>query len=82
MLHAPPFAPLATPPNDRVVRRAERMARGRRLFVVIGLAGRGASVIVDTLLRQAGARPVLLADESYPGLAPVTVYEYRLGSGS
>lgn len=81
MLHAPPFAPLAAPPNDTVVRRAERMARGRRLFVVIGLAGRAASEAVDTLLSQAGGRPVLLADERYPGLAPVTVYEYRLGSG-
>jgi hypothetical protein len=81
MLHAPPYAPLATLPNGTVVRQAERIARGRKLFVVIGLAGRPASLIVDALLSQAGGRPVLLADESYPGLAPVTVYVYRLGSG-
>jgi hypothetical protein len=81
MLDAPPYAPLAEPPSETVVRQAERMARGRSLFVVLGLGGRPASLIVDALISQAGGRPVLLADESYPGLFPVTVYEYRLGSG-
>jgi hypothetical protein len=81
MLNAPPYTPLAAPPNDTVVRRAERMARGRRLFVVIGLGAPRASEIVNALLSQAGGRPVLVADESYPGLFPVTVYEYRIGSG-
>ena len=73
MLHAAPYAELVTPPADSVARHAERLARGRRLFVV---APSGLSTLRSMLHpHAAGLREI--ATEPFGGFVPMSAFEYR-----
>jgi 4-amino-4-deoxy-L-arabinose transferase-like glycosyltransferase len=77
MLHARPYASLPTPPIHSVIQRAERKARGHSLFVVVGQPHAAASTFVPGLLNPRAARLRLVAERSFPGLFPVSVFQYR-----
>jgi hypothetical protein len=82
MLHGAPYAQLTTPALESVVRRADGMARGRNLFLVIGEAGPGTSRFVTDLVRRPGIHPTLVTRRIFPGFVPLSVYEYALPAPS
>ena len=76
MLAGRPYAPLAVPPTSALVRRALGRARDGRLFVVVPAEdgyGRG---LADATVRPGANDLREVASATFPGIAPVSVYEY------
>jgi dolichyl-phosphate-mannose-protein mannosyltransferase len=77
MLRARPYADLPTPSTDSIVRRGERLARGRSLFVVAPFAGRYGVAFVDATIKPGRDGLRRVAARTFTGFLPISVYEYR-----
>ena len=74
MLRARPYADLPTPSTDSVVGRAERLARGRSLFVVAPFAGRYGVAFVEATIKPGAAGLRRVAARTFTGFIPISVY--------
>jgi hypothetical protein len=77
MLRSRPYAELPTPSQDAVVARAERLARGRILFLVAPWSGEFGTALVNATLKPEAARLRRVAARTFAGSIPISVYEYR-----
>jgi mannosyltransferase len=76
-LSAPPYAPLPVPSAEQTARRASKLARGRKLFVVIAGPDAVRKIVLDVFSKELPPRYRQVESRTFPGLIPVEVYVFQ-----